>query len=337
MQSILVLGGTNFIGRNLVEELLVKGNFDITLFNRQQTNAELFSKINNIKGDRESDDIIQLSKRSWDCVIDLSCYYSENFEALLHLLEGHIKKYIFISSTSAYRLSEDSLNNIITEDFETLPYGELEKANGTMETYGNRKAECERILLKTKWLDKIILRPSIVYGKYDSTDRLYYWLYRIKKKLTFILPNNGADKITLTYVNDLVKIIIKSIELKNHSTIYNATTHCPLSLKEILESACKTNTIINLSSKSLLDNNIKPEFDIPLWFNSSLMFDNNKLANDFQIELKLYYHSMRETMNYFDSLNWPIPKAGLDIKTEKELIEKTMTTNKGLDAMLSDE
>ena len=322
MQTVLILGGTNFIGRNLVEELQAVGDFDITLFNRQETNSDLFPNINKIKGDRETDDIIQLNKQSWDCIIDLSCYYPENFEALLNLLQGQVKRYIFVSTISVYQLSEAILKNIITEDLETLPYGELEIANRTMETYGNRKAECERILLKTKWLDKIILRPSIVYGKYDKTDRLYYWLYRIKNQLPFILPNNGADKITLTYVKDLVKIIIKSIELKNHSIIYNATTHNPLALMEIIESVCKFNTVINTSATSLADKNINPELDIPLWFNSSLMFDNKKLTTDFQIELMPFKQSMVETMNYFDSLNWELPKTGLGIKTENELVEK---------------
>jgi hypothetical protein len=95
--------------------------------------------------------------------------------------------------------------------------------------------------------------------------------------------------------------------------------------------------MINLSSKFLIDNNIKPESDIPLWFNSSVMFDNNKLANDFQIKLMPFHQTMGETMEYFNSLNWNIPKAGLDIQTERELIEKTLSTSKGLDAILSDE
>ena len=140
------------------------------------------------------------------------------------------------------------------------------------------------------------------------------------------MPNNGNDKITLTYVNDLVKIIIKSMELKTHSTIYNATTHSPISLMEILESVCKTNTVINVTTTSLISNNIKPEIDIPLWFNSSLMFNNEKLTNDFQIELKSFSESIVETMDYYNSLNWQLTGAGLTIKAENELVEKLSST-----------
>jgi len=319
MKKLLILGGTQFIGRNLVERLKGGGEYEITLFNRQQTQANLFQNIKKIKGDRETNDINILTGKNWDCVIDLSCYYPNSLEFLLSILKGRVDRYIFISTISAYQL-DSQLTEPIKENFEIHHCELSERTDKSIATYGNRKAECERILQKAKWLDKIILRPSLVYGKYDPTDRFYYWLYKAHNQLPIILPDNGTDKITLTYVSDLVDIIIKSISIQNHSTVYNATTHEPLPLKAVIKSIDQFAQTITISSTDLINKGIKSGQDIPLWFNTPLIINNDQLRKDFDIDLTPFDQSVRETWNYYESLNWPQPKIGLDHKKENEII-----------------
>ena len=87
MKKILILGGTQFVGRNLVERLDALGQFEITLFNRQQTGSHLFSHLKKIKGDRETSDINQLKNKTWDAVIDLSAYYPNSLQNLLEIMK----------------------------------------------------------------------------------------------------------------------------------------------------------------------------------------------------------------------------------------------------------
>lgn len=80
MKKLLILGGTQFIGRNLVERLQKEDDFELTLFNRQMTGAELFQDVQKIKGDRSTDDIQQIAGKDWDFIIDLSCYFPEDMK-----------------------------------------------------------------------------------------------------------------------------------------------------------------------------------------------------------------------------------------------------------------
>ncbi len=320
MKKILILGGTQFVGRNLVERLDALGQFEITLFNRQQTGSHLFPHLKKIKGDRETSDINQLKNKTWDVVIDLSAYYPNSLQNLLEILKGNISRYIFISTISVYNL-ENEISGSIKEDFETLPCALSQATDTSMSTYGNRKSECERVLRNATYLDKIILRPSIIYGKYDTTDRFYYWLYRAKNQNPFILPNNGKDKITLTYINDLVDIIIQSIEIKTHSTIYNVTTHEPFTLKEMVYSMDKNARFVEIDSKLLFDQNVLPGRDIPLWFDTDLEIDNSQLFKDFEPKFAQFDQSILEMMAFYESLNWPIPITGLTIEREHEILK----------------
>ncbi|MFZ1787988.1 MAG: SDR family oxidoreductase [Saprospiraceae bacterium] len=199
MDKILIIGGTHFIGRNLTEKLSEIGVYDITLFNRQKTSPDLFPEIKKIKGDRETDDINKVFNTDWDFVIDLSCYFPATLNDFIKKLKGKVGRYIFISTISVYDFEQNSNSEIITENFKIQNCSEEETKDNSSETYGKRKAACERLLSQTEWLEKIILRPSIIYGKYDTTDRLYYWLDRIKKQNPFIVPNSKSEKVTLTY------------------------------------------------------------------------------------------------------------------------------------------
>jgi 2'-hydroxyisoflavone reductase len=323
MDKILILGGTHFIGRNLIEKLLEINTYDITLFNRQKTSPDLFPDLKKIRGDRETDDINKVTNTDWDFVIDLSCYFPVTLNDFIKKLKGKVGRYIFISTISVYDLEQNSNSEILTESFKIQNCSEEETKDISSETYGKRKAECERILSQTEWLEKIILRPSIIYGKYDTTDRLYYWLDRIKQRNPFIVPNCKSEKVTLTYVKDLVNIIIKSLIIQNHSTTYNSSTHQPFTLSEIIDKISNIKSSkIEMTNEQLLDNKIKPEEDIPLWFNLQLAISNEKLLRDFEISLTSFDQSIKDTIKYYDHLNWPFCNAGFDYHKEKMLISK---------------
>jgi len=326
MQKVLILGGTRFIGRVLVEKLLEMNNFSITLFNRQKSNPALFPELQKIKGDRETEDIKQILQKDWDYVIDISCYYPVSLEKLISSLEGKVGRYIFISTGSVYKF-ENHANQLINESAKVRKCTNEEKIDTSDSSYGQRKAECERVLLNADWLDKIILRPSVVYGKYDSSDRLYYWLYRIKTCSKIILPDKGEEKSNYTFVQDFIELIIKALTISKHSIIYNACTHNPLTLKGLLNSIENAFNIhseyINAPAEFLEKNNITPWADIPLWLNGKdLVMDNSKVIKDFNINFTDFNESISKTINYYNTTQWNEGKAGMRIEKEKELIEK---------------
>ena len=102
MRKLLILGGTNFLGRHFIENIIDRKDLDITLFNRQKTNQHLFPTLKKIKGDRETNEISGILNTNWDIIVDFSSYFPDSLEYLIHQLKGKVKRYIFISTVSVF-------------------------------------------------------------------------------------------------------------------------------------------------------------------------------------------------------------------------------------------
>lgn len=331
MKKILIIGGTLFIGRVLIETLLKEGDkYQITLFNRGKTNPELFPEIRKIHGDRETEDIAKIANEDWDCVIDMCGYYPLTLQKMLQLLKGKIGRYIFISSMSVYPLDK-SEGKIITEEFPILACSEAEKIDKTMASYGERKAECERVILAENEIDSIILRPALVYGRYDFTDRMYYWLYRAKFQDKILMPGDGINRLVNTFVDDLAKMIVKAMEVKSHRQVYNASTQTKaLSLKEQVTAMTKvlgTNpTWVNAPNDFLEKEGIRQWADIPNWLVGDIMMaDASKAMTDLGISFDSFEVSIQKTATYCANLAWQKPRYGISLDKEQELIVKIQT------------
>lgn len=326
MKKILILGGTQFIGRNLVKRLIATESYDITLFNRQRTGADLFPNIHKIKGDRMTDDIQQIAPHDWDFVIDCSCYHPTDLKNTLACLNDNLERYIFISTSSVY--DNKALLSVLRN--ETAPILECTKeqqdSRALYQYYGNKKAKCEAILTQSKF-DYKILRPALVFGAFDYTDRFYYWLHQVKTKETLCLPNNGNSLFSITYVNDLVESIVQSLTVKTISKVFNVTTIPQLSIRQIVLTAqqllSKSNTLINIPPKFLHDNEISQWTTMPLWIdNDYYTYNNNRLTSEFPIKLTDFQTATTETINYYETLNWPQPKYGMTEAERQKLLQQ---------------
>ena len=327
MKKILIFGGTNFIGRNLVERLLNIEEYEITLFNRQQTHSKLFPTVSKIKGDRETDDIKQIETTKWNYVIDLSCYFPDSLKNALDSL-NNLDKYIFISTCSVYD-NENNLTLLRNEESKILSCNSDQKTDRTTESYGNRKAECERIL-NDSGLSFAILRPALVFGKYDPTDRFYYWLYQIKRMNILLLPENGERIFSTTYVSDLVETIIQSLEQNSSSGVYNVITNPKTSISQLVAHArqvLKSDfSIINSSAEFLKKNNVAQWIDMPLWINGDhFTYSNKKFTEELGIKTTDFKKAIENTIHYFDNLNWPEPNYGMTEIIRQKLIIKAKT------------
>ncbi len=327
MKKILILGGTEFVGRQLLE-VLSRDDFDIYVFNRGKTNPDIFPEITRIIGDRQTDDIKKLAEHNWDIVVDFSSYFPKSLERTLEHINRDVKKYIFISTISVYSFKDYDGTHPITEEFKRKAYQEDQLTEPSLKYYGEKKVACEDILDKTTWLNSIILRPSIIYGKYDPTDRLYYWLERLKNKEKILLPYNGMHSITYTYSEDMVNIILAAIGNPLKNKTINCVSNETLTMNNLLElckeqmgSSCK---FIPLDLQKLK----KEQPDIPgfpLCFGMNLIIDNSRLKSSLDVDLKPLKTSITSTIDYYENLGWPKAIVGMSHKEEDDLIRSILT------------
>jgi 2'-hydroxyisoflavone reductase len=262
-------------------------------------------------------------------VYDLSCYHPNHLERLLGVLKGKVGRYVFVSSISAFDLDNVmQQGKVIDESVLTFPCTEEQKQDPNILTaYGEKKAESERILLANDWMDTIIFRPSVIYGKYDPSDRMYYWLRKVKTQNKILVPESGERLMANTYVEDLARAMVAAADVKEHSHIYNAGTHSPVSLKSILDISSgilgRSPKYVNASAEFLVENNVGEWQDMPLWIKGGDMrLDTTKIFSDFSWNKLTLEESLRRSIAYYDTLDWREGKYGMPVAREQELMAK---------------
>jgi 2'-hydroxyisoflavone reductase len=215
--KLLILGGTVFLGRTLVETALARGH-EVTLFNRGQRNPDLFPSVEKLYGNRDGD-LSALQGRQWDAVIDTCGYFPRIVRASAEMLADSVKHYTFISSISVYAdFSKPGID-------ESAPVGTL--ADETVEevtatTYGPLKALCEQAAEKAMPGHVLNVRPGYIVGPYDPTDRFTYWPWRVAQGGEVLAPGRPDQRVQFIDVRDLSAWIIDMVE-RNQTGVYNAT------------------------------------------------------------------------------------------------------------------
>ena len=319
-EKVLILGGTEFVGRLLVEALRTDQTKEIYLFNRGKTNPGLFPKIKRIPGDRETDDVKKLQAHQWDYVIDFSSYFPKSLQSTIHHINKNVKKYIYISTIAVYDLKGYDPGIQINEDYKKVTCTPEEAVDPSMKTYGNKKLACEEVLNEATWLNAIILRPSIIYGPYDPTDRFYYWLRKIKNSKEIIVPNHGEDLLTLTYADDLVAIIQQAIYGDLPMGVYNCNTHDLMTLKSMLEimknllgSRCQ---FYGMDREELK----KEGISFPVLYVRNLMLSNSRIKEAAGLKFTSFEESVKRLIGFYEREGWQTCRIGMKDGLEKEII-----------------
>ncbi len=214
---ILVLGGTSFVGRAIVEDALARGH-EVTLFSRGKTGAVLFPEVERRVGDRESGDYSALEGGSWDATVDVSGYIPRHVEQAAQALGDGAGRYLFISTGSVY--DKDAAGEQMTEQTPRLaPERGTEEITGA--TYGPLKVACEDDVLSTYGDRATIVRPGIVAGPYDPTDRFTYWVRRASRGGVVALPGRLDQPVQVVDSRDLARLCVQLLE-DDRGGIYNA-------------------------------------------------------------------------------------------------------------------
>jgi 2'-hydroxyisoflavone reductase len=216
--KILVLGGTRFIGLHMTALALERGH-TLTFFNRGKTHADKFPQIERIKGDRNGE-IDGLKDRRWDVVIDNSGYVPRHARLSAGLLAPNVRQYIFTSSISVYPNFSEPRDE--KSPVGKLPDETIEKVDGV--TYGPLKALCEQAVEKAMPGRTCVIRPGLIVGPDDNTDRFTWWPARAARGGEFIAPGTPADPFQVIDVRDLAAFVIKAAE-ENITGSYNLVSN----------------------------------------------------------------------------------------------------------------
>lgn len=214
---ILVLGGTSFVGRAIVQDALARGH-QVTIFSRGRTNPDLFSDVERRVGDRDTGDYESLKDGSWDAVVDVSAYLPRHVQQAMDALDGRVGRYLFISTGSVYDLTK--AQDYIDEDCPRLA-PERGTEDITDETYGPLKVACEDDVLARYGDRATIVRPGIVAGPHDPTDRFTYWVRRAARGGRVELPGRPEQPMQVCDSRDVARLVTILLENDQQGT-YNA-------------------------------------------------------------------------------------------------------------------
>ena len=232
--KILIIGGTQFVGRHLADAALARGH-ELTLFNRGRS-GDVFPQVENLRGDRDGDGLNVLKGRTWDAFIDTCGYVPRIVRQSAELLADAVERYVFISTISVYA---DFQTSGITEHspLGTLEDPSVEEVNGT--TYGPLKVQCEQAAEAALPGRALQIRPGFIVGPYDPTDRFTYWPHRIALGGEVLAPGTPSQPVQIIDARDLARWTIALME-QNATGTYNATgPNYWLTLGNILET-CRT-------------------------------------------------------------------------------------------------
>jgi 2'-hydroxyisoflavone reductase len=214
---ILVLGGTGYIGPHLVTHALARGH-TVTLFNRGQTNPSLFPGVEKLVGDRSTPDgHAALRGRQWDVVYDLPTGVPSWITNAAAVLTGNVQQYVYVSSTAAYK---DLTRSFPTEDSPAQDPAPLD-ATAQSAAYGPRKVACERLVREAFGAGATVVRPGLIVGPGDLTDRFTYWPVRIERGGEILAPGTPDDPAQWIDVRDLTEWMVRLGESRTGGT-FNA-------------------------------------------------------------------------------------------------------------------
>jgi 2'-hydroxyisoflavone reductase len=300
----------------MVEYALSRGH-TVTLFNRGRTNAHLFPEVEKLVGDR-NDDLTALEGREWDVVLDNHSTLPRWVDRTTQLLKDSADQYVHVSSISVYatdtpelagwgdtepgsaereqlRIDEDSAVMVLPEGHEG------EEVTGR--TYGPFKALAEQEARDAFPDRATIVRPGLIVGPGDRSDRFTYWPVRIDRGGEILVPGDGRDEVQIIDVRDLTAWIIRLAESGVAGT-FNATgPESRLSMSEMVQGiaavTASSSSFTWADTNWLREHEIRPWSDMPVWIPND---PQSYVRIDRALEQGLTFRSLGETS--IDTIEW---------------------------------
>ena len=262
--ELLVLGGTRFLGRHLVEGALERGH-RVTLFNRGASGPGLFRDVEELRGDRGGD-LSALRGRRWDAAIDTSGHLPREVRASAGLLAGAVDHYTFVSSISVYK---DFGRRGFDESAPVLAPPDPEPEEVDWELYGGLKVGCERAAEAAMPGRTLVVRPGMIVGPHDYTDRFPYWCRRVAEGGEVLAPGDPDRPVQLIDARDLAGWMLRMAE-ERRAGAFNATgPGHGLTMRGMLEGIREATgggaRLVWVPEEWLLEAGVKPWEELPFW------------------------------------------------------------------------
>lgn len=297
--NVLILGGTRFVGPHFIDAARAHGH-SISIFNRGRTNVGRVKDVEVLNGDRDGQ-LDALKGRKWDAVLDTSGYVPRHVRLSAALLAENVPHYLFVSSISAYA-------SLAKANDENSPVGKLkdetvEKVDG--ETYGPLKALCEQAAEKAMPGRVTVLRPGLIVGPDDNTDRFTYWPARVARGGEVLAPNSPADGIQIVDVRDLAAFTLRSIETKTLGTFNLISSPGQFTIGGLLDACVQAAA-----------NDARPTW-VPADFLAA-----QKVAG--WSDMPVWLHAVGDEAGYADTSDARAKQAGLSIRSMIETVRDTL-------------
>lgn len=264
---LLVIGGTSFVGRALVEEALRRGH-DVTTFNRGRTGADV-PGVRVLRGDRSSeDDLGALSGRAFDAVLDPGGQVPAQVLRAARALWKTVPFYAFVSSAAVYRDWTDLPWREDAPTHASSPEDDSDPAD--MRLLGPRKAGCEQAVHHVYGVDaSLVVRPGLIVGPHDNVGMLPWWLSRVGRGGGVLAPGCADRPLQVVDARDLAVFMLDRVESRLGG-VFNTMPEEPVATMGDLLSACLTATgaraeLVWVEDDFLLAHGGQPWNEIPFW------------------------------------------------------------------------
>ncbi len=306
--NVVIIGGTRFVGRHITDSLLARGH-QVAHFNRGITDGSARSEVETIHGDRERD-LSRLGDRRWDAVID-TCGYTPNVvEMATRYFSERTQRYLFISTISVY---DHTRTDGPDEDapLAALPK-EVDRTVLDLQYYGALKALCESVVQSTFRARATILRPGLIAGPYDPTDRFTYWPVRVESGGEVLAPVSPDEPLQYIDARDLAAFAVHSIENQTGGSYNVVTPRGSLHFGDLTQSAASvahSGASFTWADAGFLDENqVNPWSDLPLWIpagaeHRSITNADSSRAAVRGLNIRPLMDTVRDTLTWANSAN----------------------------------
>ena len=317
---VLVLGGTRFVGRHVVNAALEAGH-EVTLFNRGLTNPELYPDVEKLRGDR-GDDLSAIAGREFDTVLDIAGYLPRHVRRSTEELRSLTGFYVFVSSISVY----SDFSPIGIDEDAPLEQLEDETSEDIGRDYGALKVRCEEIVQSAFVDDSLIVRPGLIVGPHDHTNRFTYWVTRMECGGRVLAPAPPERPVQYVDARDLAAWMIEMTEQRSGG-VFNAVCP-PFPMADLLGECSRvagSDALIEwVEEDFLLSQDVSPWEELPLWLPGrddagSLSVDASKAAAS-GLRSRPSAETAEDILLWASSLNELPGTAGLPIEKEEQLL-----------------
>jgi 2'-hydroxyisoflavone reductase len=319
----LFIGGTQFVGRSMVEAALAAGH-DVTLLHRGRTGSELFPQATHLLADRDGD-LGVLAGRQFDATFDVCAYVPRQVRAVAQALDGRGGHHVFISSVSAY----DEPNEPGAD--ESTPLVQLDDTNVeevTGETYGGLKVECERAAESAHGESLSVVRPTYVVGPWDHTGRFTWWVDRIANGGEVLCPGPADAAMQVIDARDLATWTISLAERRVSGAFHAVSPAPPFSMRDLLETTAAAvappDTSLIWSDADFLTTNGVDGHSMPLWaegMHENVMALDPSAAQSTGLSPRTLAETVVDTWAWLRTQESPLrPDTGLTPQREAELL-----------------